>query len=92
MLDILYLGVCISENKIEMVKDNVSANLKEINNQTKNGNTLLIFAAYYNNIEIIKFLLENGADKTIKNRQHDTAESIARNFGNFESVEILMEN
>ena len=42
-------------------------------NETSNGLTPLMFAARYNKVDIIKFLLENGADKNAKDGRGNNA-------------------
>ncbi|QBZ99055.1 ankyrin repeat domain-containing protein [Flavobacterium sangjuense] len=42
-------------------------------NELSNGVTPLMFAARYNNVEIIKYLLSKGADKKIKDERGNTA-------------------
>ncbi len=48
-------------------------------NEKSNGVTPLMFAARYNKVEIIKFLLEKGADKTEKDERGYTALKYAEN-------------
>lgn len=49
-----------------------------INSTDRNGNTPLILAAYYGNDMLVKFLIENGADVTIKNNKGYNALYMAR--------------
>jgi ankyrin repeat protein len=42
-------------------------------NELSNGVTPLMLAARYNKVEILKYLLENGADKKIKDENGNTA-------------------
>ena len=51
----------------------------------------LIGAVRYSNIEIVKLLLENGADPNIKNNDGYTALAAATFYNNPEIVKILLE-
>jgi ankyrin repeat protein len=42
-------------------------------NEMSNGMTPLMFAARYNKVAIVKFLLEKGADKAVKDEKGNTA-------------------
>lgn len=42
-------------------------------NEKSNGLTPLMFAARYNKVEILKYLMEKGADKQIKDEKGNTA-------------------
>ena len=42
------------------------------------GNTILMNAAKHNYSEVVKYLLNNGADKTIKNNENKTALDMAK--------------
>ena len=50
-----------------------------INSLSKKGNTPLMRAATNGKIDIVKFLLSRGADKSIVNQEGETAYSLARN-------------
>ncbi|PLW95957.1 MAG: hypothetical protein C0591_10040 [Marinilabiliales bacterium] len=56
------------------------------------GFTPLIFAARENNIEVVNFLIEHGADVNAKNVYGDTPLSVAENGKNIKIVEILTAN
>lgn len=45
----------------------------DINAQDINGETVLMLAIRYNHIEIVRFLLEKGADTAIKDNKGQTA-------------------
>lgn len=53
------------------------------------GNTPLMFAAYKGSLPIVKLLLANGADKTVKNKAGRTAAFFARQSGNKELQDLL---
>lgn len=67
----------------------ISQNLERINEKTDNGNTLLMFAVYTQNIELCEYLLKNGANKNIKNSQGDSPETLAIKYNFLEVLNIL---
>lgn len=62
-----------------------------INGQGSTGNTILIFACEFNKYAITEYLLEQGADVTVKNNNGDTALAVARKKG-FTAVANLLLN
>ncbi|MCF6130655.1 ankyrin repeat domain-containing protein [Flavobacterium wongokense] len=58
-------------------------------NEMVNGLTPLMFAARYNKVEIIKYLLEKGADKKLKDERGNTAMQYAENSKSMEALEFL---
>lgn len=62
-----------------------------INAQRYNGWTPLMLAVGIKNIDMVKFLLDNNADITIKNNSNKTALDIARSR-NYEEIVALFEN
>lgn len=55
----------------------------------KSGNTALMWASYYGNIDVVQYLLEKEADFNVSNYNGETALSLARNAGNDEVVLLL---
>ena len=45
----------------------------------KDGNTILHLACARRDVEMIRFLVESGADQTLKNRQRRTAQDLLKN-------------
>ena len=43
----------------------------DVNHQTNNGSTALMFACKYSNVEVAKLFLERGADKTLRDNNGD---------------------
>lgn len=81
------LVVAISKGEIETVK-------KFIENRTKvnkklNGLTPLMYAARYNKVEIIQYLLQKGADCDIKDSQGFTALNYAELSNAYEAIAVL---
>jgi uncharacterized protein len=58
-------------------------------NEMSNGLTPLMFAARYNKIDILKYLMEKGADKDIKDDRGNNALKYAENSKSVEAVEFL---
>lgn len=77
------------ENEFKkMIKSKIDANLID-----KEGESLLGAASRLGNIEIIKHLIENGADVNFKNKSFGFTPLIqASQFANFDGVKILLEN
>ncbi len=58
-------------------------------NEMSNGLTPLMFAARYNKVDILKYLLEKGADKQIKDERGNTALKYAEYSKSQEAVDYL---
>lgn len=58
-------------------------------NEMSNGLTPLMLAARYNKVEILKYLIEKGADKKIKDERGNTALKYAENSKSTEALEFL---
>ena len=58
-------------------------------NEEANGMTPLMFAARYNKVEILKYLLEKGADKKVKDENGLTALKYAENSKALEAIDYL---
>lgn len=58
-------------------------------NERSNGKTPLMLAARYNNVEIIRLLLEKGASKSIKDEKGNTALKYAEASNAKEAAELL---
>lgn len=58
-------------------------------NEMSNGLTPLMLAARYNKIEILKYLVEKGADKKIQDERGNTALKYAENSKSTEALEFL---
>lgn len=58
-------------------------------NERSNGKTPLMLAARYNNVEIIRLLLEKGASKSIKDEKGNTALKYAEASNAREAAELL---
>ena len=62
----------------------------DLNFPGKNGNTMLIEAAFDNNIDKAKFLIFRKADVNLKNMNGDTAFCIACKYHNIEVMKLLV--
>lgn len=61
----------------------------ELDTQGSTGNTALMFAALWNKLSTVKYLLEAGADVSLVNLKGETALNLARNAGNRDVVTLL---
>ena len=81
------LNVAISKGEIDLVKKFIEYGADI--NETTNGLTPLMYAARYNQVEIIKLLLEKGANLKVKDERGFTALNHAENSKATEAVELL---
>ncbi|GGD26222.1 ankyrin repeat domain-containing protein [Flavobacterium orientale] len=81
------LCIAISKGEVDLVKKMVSYGA-DINEKT-NGMTPLMYAARYNQTEIITFLLEKGADVKAKCKNGYTALQYAEHSNATEAVQLL---
>ncbi len=84
-LDVRYRP--IYKNQIEGVKDILTQNSAQLDQEDDNGNTLLHVASYYGRVEIALFLCEQGANVMIRDNRGRTALHFARTK---EVVECLL--
>lgn len=83
----LHRAVYFNNDKIvDYLINKLNFNVDEIN---LNNETSLMIAAKENNIEMVKCLLNNNVNVTLKNNDQKTALDLARDNGNFEIVELL---
>lgn len=66
-----------------------STSVLEINAQASNGRTALYTACSYGHWQIMKVLLEHGANPALKSVDGDTVLDFARNNGHKQCVELL---
>lgn len=81
------LSVAISKGDIEMVKKFIEEGTNV--NKKSNGMTLLMYAARYNKVEIIEYLLQKGADRDIKDSQGFTALKHAELSNAIDAIAVL---
>lgn len=81
------LAVAISKGELETVKKFIEYGTNV--NESLNGMTPLMFAARYNKVEIIKYLLLKGADRNIKDSQGFTALKHAELSNATEAIAVL---
>ena len=60
-----------------------------LNEKDKDGNTALILASSNGNVEVVKYLIDSGANVNIKNNECKTALDLAEENGYEEIAEIL---
>lgn len=78
----------VSNNRIEIVKLLLEQNYCDVNDTTV-GVTALMFATRDANFEMVKFLLDYGADKSIKSSDGKTAYDYALESGDEDIISIL---
>jgi hypothetical protein len=64
----------------------------DINARNEHGMTALMRAAYHGRVQMVRVLLENGADPNVARNDNFTALSLAAFFGHAEIVEILIDH
>ena len=70
--------------------NNDKINVQLLNHQNENGNTALMIAISNGHYEIAKLLLNKGCDKTIKNKDNETALILAARKGATELVDLIL--
>lgn len=63
-----------------------------INAQDTNGETILMLASKYGHIEIVRFLLDRGADTNIMDNQGQTALMKAKTKENSQIIQLLTQS
>jgi uncharacterized protein len=81
------LCLAIAKGDVEVVKKFIEYGASV--NETSNGMTPLMFAARYNQVEIIRVLIVNGADLKAKDSKGFTALTYAENSKATEAMEYL---
>lgn len=81
------LPIAISKGEIDIVKNYIENGTNV--NKKFNGMTSLMYAARYNKVEIIKYLLEKGAKRDIKDNQGFTALKHAELSSAFDAIALL---
>lgn len=61
-----------------------------VNIPNSDGNTPAMDAAYLGKVNILRYLLNNGADLALKNRRGETALDLARNKSNEKAIALLI--
>ena len=60
-----------------------------MNAKTKQGETVLMYAAWHGRLEVVKFLIDKGADVNAKDKDGETALSLVSAKNQPEVVEYL---
>merc|ERR1711998_375782 len=76
--------------KIELVKTFLLFRATDINSRSNNGCTALWYAVKNRNNDVVKYLLESGADPNIRDKMGSTPILIASQFGCNESLQALI--
>ena len=83
--------IAATKGDISVVKDILEAGMGDVNVQDKDGYTALMTASHKGNPEIVRYLLEKGADPKIQNYYEGTALALGSRFGNVKVVQTLLE-
>eukprot|EP00057_Strongylocentrotus_purpuratus_P025738 XP_011680212.1 PREDICTED: transient receptor potential channel pyrexia-like [Strongylocentrotus purpuratus] len=82
----------VGQNQGEVVKYLLGRDA-ELHVTDKKGDSVLFWAALYNNIDLLKKCLDDGQiDPNAKNSSGQTALHVASGFGNFEAVKLLLDH
>ena len=81
----------VKKNDIEKIESYIQSG-GDIDIQTKNGFTALMYASERGYLETVKFLVSHGANVNIKNKYGETALICACIHGNLEIVKLLISN
>lgn len=81
------LAIAISKGELQTVKQMIESGTKV--NKKLNGLTPLMYAARYNKVEIIVYLLQKGADRDIKDSQGFTALKYAELSNAYDAIAVL---
>jgi ankyrin repeat protein len=76
---------------LDLIKLLINANAN-LNAQFNDGATCLMRACYYNNKDVAKYLLDHGALVEMRNVRQETASYIASFRGNYEILQMLVED
>lgn len=81
------LAIAISKGELQTVQQIIESGTKV--NKKINGLTPLMYAARYNKVEIIKYLLQMGADPNIRDSQGFTALKYAELSNAYDAITVL---
>ena len=84
------LHYAVANNSLKVVKSLIALKNININLQDDDGMTVLHEAVEAGNADMVSFLLENSANKTLKNSKGQTAEQLANVKGNQAIVKLLV--
>ena len=79
----------IEEKKGETCKENKHINFYDLE-EKKTGNSYLHSAIIDNHIELVRYILEKGADVNKQNNDGDTSLHLALKSGNMEMIKVIM--
>jgi ankyrin repeat protein len=80
----------IYQGKLENVKLLYTKTDLNVNKQTVDGNTSLFFACLWGQVDVAAFLLQQGADYSLKNSKGETPLSVARKQG-YRGIILLLQ-
>lgn len=80
------------EGRVDTIKEAIRLGV-DINAISAEGNTALCFASYWGQLDVVKMLLENGADLEMRSEQTGLTPLLeAAHFGQFKIVKFLTES
>lgn len=87
------LDVAIYAGDLEKIKLLIAGGADlEYQNEVADGNTPLLMAVMRNSTNVVKYLLEQGADTAYTNTQGETALSLAQKYNHQEQVKLLSQS
>eukprot|EP01084_Bolivina_argentea_P062673 114623_1 len=82
--------VAIKNNKVSYIKNLISSNDIDINEKNpSNGMTLLMYSVIIGNMDLIKLLINYGADVTVKDNDNQSALEFSLKYGRYKITELL---
>lgn len=82
------INIALMKNDME----NFQHELTDVNKIDDNGNTLLIHSTLFNNIDMMKYLIDKGADVNIMSKTYASNLHLAVINDNVESAQLLLDN
>ena len=86
------IHTAVEEGNFNQVKELLEKSPVLLDERNERGSTPLLIASYNGHLNIVKFLMEKGADKDIRNNRGSSALNLAAYGGHLEIAKYLVEN
>jgi len=86
------VALTIKKNLIAATRSGEKTKLTEINLRTENGESALSIAAQHGFVNLVQFLISNGADKEHFTNEHQTPLSLAVSQNHLKVVQVLLKD